>query len=231
MKKYQHIFFDLDHTLWDFDKCSEETIIELVDKYQLHLITQVAHFEFVDTFRKINNKLWYLYHLGKTTKKEIRDERFKLIFNDLNIPLMHLPKNIGIEYLDTCPCKPHLIEDAIEILDYLSENYQLHILTNGFEDVQELKLKHSGIRNYFKCIITSESTGKTKPHKEIFDFALHSSAAELTQSIMIGDNINTDILGAYNVGMDSIFFNPKGIIQKHTALYEVKKLLELRELL
>ncbi|UZR92749.1 YjjG family noncanonical pyrimidine nucleotidase [Chondrinema litorale] len=231
MKKYLHIFFDLDHTLWDFDRCSEETVYELIEKYQLHLITKKAHIDFIQTFKKVNNKLWYLYHLGKITKKGIRDERFKIIFNELNIDLIHLPNNIGKEYLEICPCKPYLIEDAIEVLDYLAERYDLHILTNGFEDVQEIKLTNSGIRDYFKCIITSESTGKTKPHKEIFDFALSHSKAELEQSIMIGDNLKTDILGAYQAGMDSIYYNPVGKKQDHTALYEIKKLLELKGIL
>jgi len=231
VKTYKHIFFDLDHTLWDFDKSSEETVYELIEHYQLHINTPYTHIEFFNTFRKVNSDLWQLYNVGKTTKDLIRTERFKLIFESLNIPLTLLPKSIGDEYLASCPLKPNLIEYASDILEYLSKKYCLHILTNGFDDVQFLKLKHASINHYFDCIITSESTGKTKPHKKIFEFALTSARTKRDECIMIGDNISTDIEGACNAGIDSVFYNPLGLKKEHKATYEIRHLKELKSLL
>ena len=221
----------MDHTLWDFDKSSEETIYELIDIYQLHINTSCSHLDFLKAFRKVNSELWHLYNIGKTTKELIRTERFKLIFQSLDIPLALLPKNIGDEYLASCPLKPNLIEYSIDILEYLSKKYRLHILTNGFNDVQHLKLKHAGIYHYFDYIITSESTGKTKPHKKIFDFAMVSAKTSPAESLMVGDNISTDIEGAFKVGMDSVFYNPLGIKRVHKATYEINHLRELSAIL
>jgi len=231
MKNYQHIFFDLDHTLWDFERASEETIIELVDQYQLHIHTSLPHFEFVKAFRKVNQQLWQQFNEGEITKDKIRKNRFRLIFKLMNISLSLLPENMSEEYLMRCPCKPHLIENAQEILQYLSAKYTLHILTNGFDDVQALKLKHSGIQNFFKCIITSESTGKTKPNIEIFNYALSVATANHQNSVMIGDNLTTDIEGAFRAGIDSIFYNPLGIKKTHKATLEIKDLMEIKTLL
>lgn len=231
MKAYQHIFFDLDHTLWDFERASEETIIELVDKYQLHIHASVPHFEFVKAFRKVNQELWEKYNEGEISKDKIRKNRFKLIFKLMDISADLLPSTISEEYLMLCPCKPHLLEGAQEILEYLSQKYSLHILTNGFDDVQGLKLKHSGIQHFFNCIITSESTGKTKPNIEIFNYALSVSSANHANSLMIGDNLNTDIEGAFRAGIDSVFYNPLGIKKSHKATLEIKSLNEIKALL
>lgn len=230
MKCYKHIFFDLDHTLWDFDRCSAETLLELYDKYRLDRVADLHPDEFLEAFSEVNYHLWGLYNHNQIDKQYIRDNRFILIFRALGISEDLVPTGIGQEYLYRCPQKPYLMEHTHEALEHLlSKSYRLHILTNGFSDVQQIKMKSSGITHYFDCVITSECTGHKKPSKEIFEYALQRAGAHTNNSVMVGDSLDADIRGALNAGIAPVFYNPGKKTHQETVT-EISCLSELTRL-
>ncbi|HXB44458.1 MAG TPA: YjjG family noncanonical pyrimidine nucleotidase, partial [Puia sp.] len=206
--KYKHLFFDLDHTLWDFEANSKLTLQELYDTLEL----QSKGIDDFDLFQKNylvhNDTLWERYRNGSIKVDELRWKRMALTLLDFKIGDEMLAKEMAIKFLELLPTRKLLFPYAVEILQYLSrKNYQLHLITNGFENVQHSKLKNSGIEKYFTAVVTSESSGSLKPHKEIFDYALTKTGAQKTQSIMIGDSIEVDIQGAMNAGIDQVYVN------------------------
>jgi putative hydrolase of the HAD superfamily len=233
MRSYRHIFFDLDHTLWDFEKCSQETLTESYLEYDLkkagiqHLPT------FLEAFSRINRQLWTMYDNNQISKEDIRKNRFPMILRYLGINNIEFIHEIEIQYLKRCPQKPHLIPHSQEVLDYLQQKgtYRLHILTNGFADIQHIKMKSSSIYHYFDNIITSELSGHKKPFRQMYEFALQLTNAELQQSIMIGDNLDTDMKGAIEIGMDCIFYNPEKIGHQSNVNHEIESLIELKDIL
>ena len=229
-KKYKHIFFDLDHTMWDFDKNATEVLQELYDEFGFHELGYFRKEEFVDVFHTVNRDLWQMHDKGKINKNIIRNDRFKLIFNRLGLPDHHIPLEIGTLYLKLCPVKCNVIPFAHEVLAYLSKNYVLHILTNGFDDVQQLKLKSARLDSYFIEIITADTSGSKKPSLEMFEFALKKAGAENHECVMIGDNLEADIAGARNARIDQIFFNPYDISHNEKITHEIKCLSELFKL-
>lgn len=232
MNPFKHIFFDLDHTLWDFERSAQETLYELFKEYQIQNYGNLTFERFLEGFYKVNYHMWSLYDVNKIAKEEIRTERFPLIFKNLSVEFPKEKANeIGHDYLFRCPQKPHTIDHAHDILEHLQPDYQMHILTNGFDDVQEIKLKSSGLDHYFDVVVTSESTGHKKPSPEIFEYALQQSQATLENSVMVGDNLKTDVAGAVNFGMPIIFFNPEEQEHKEPVLADVKSLLEIKKLL
>jgi putative hydrolase of the HAD superfamily len=232
MPAYQHILFDLDHTLWDFERCSCETLQELFHTYQLHtLADNVCSEKFLDTFRRINRRLWTLYSAGDISQQELRTTRFTLILKELGITGEEISAKLADDYIQLCPQKPHLLPHAKEILDYLSSKYELHIITNGFADVQMIKLKSADITSYFSQIITSEKAGCQKPDKRIFDYTIHQIKSHPRECIMIGDSLDSDIKGAKNAQIDHIFYNYENITHQETPMHEIKCLSELKELL
>lgn len=230
--RFKHLFFDLDHTLWDFERCSQETLIELFDEYKIDLLGKgmVSADLFVKTFREVNRNLWHLYDNHKATKQEIRDKRFPMIFEKIGIPVEVCPTDIGDKYIRRCPKKGHLMEDTIETLEHLQNHYYLHILTNGFSDIQSTKMKFSNIIHYFNSVVTSESTGHRKPSKEIFDYAMEKAGALPENSVMIGDNLKTDIKGANRVGMFAVYYNPEKETHNEQVGMEINQLKELIEI-
>ncbi len=232
MPAYQHILFDLDHTLWDFERCSCETLEELFDNYQLHTFAEeMCSKKFVDTFRIINRRLWTLYSAGDITQQELRTTRFKLILKELGIVNEKIAATLADDYIQMCPQKPHLLPYAKEVLDYLSNKYTLHIITNGFADVQMVKLGSANITSYFTEIVTSEKAGCQKPNKQIFDYTLNRIKARSKECIMIGDSLDSDIKGARNAQLDHIFYNYENIEHSENPTHEIKCLSELKELL
>ena len=231
LKSYQHIFFDLDHTLWDYERNSSESLNELFKKYELKNRGIASEIEFLSTFEKINHSLWAQFNKNKINRDTIRKNRFKDILAFYNISDNLLSEQLSDEYLMLCPTKPHVFPYTYEVLEYLKGKYSLHILTNGFNDVQTIKLKHASLINYFSSVVTSDSAGYKKPMASIFKFAIDKAEAMKEESIMIGDNLQTDILGARNFGMDQIYFNPS--MRKHDAniTYEIKCLSDLRNIL
>ena len=231
MKKYQHLFFDLDHTLWDFDRNTSEAIEELYQIFNFDKWTFFTFQDFMRVFHEVNNYLWDKFNHGLIDRMELRNSRFKLILTKLGVKEEEVPENIGEKYLELAPVKSNVIPFTYEILDYLKPYYKLHIISNGFDDVQHSKLLSSKIHHYFDVIVTSDSSGHRKPQKGIFEFALYQSGANRENAIMIGDNIDTDILGAQNAELDIIFFNPNKIKHDLRVTYEIDSLDQLRNIL
>jgi putative hydrolase of the HAD superfamily len=229
--KYRTLFFDLDHTLWDYNKSASETLTELYHHYNLADRVKFDASALIRAFFEINFKLWADYNVGKIDSAFLRKERFVLIFQALNEDVSLLPKNFGEEYIYQCPQKPHLIEGALDLLELLKGHYKMHVITNGFEDVQHTKLLSSGILHFFDEVITSERAGGKKPGQEIFAYSLKAAAEDKKYCLMIGDNIDTDILGARNFGMDQLYFNPEASLPPFTPSYEVKHLKDISSLL
>lgn len=206
--KYKHLFFDLDHTLWDFEANSRQTLGELYETLDL----KTKGIDDFDLFHKKylvhNEKLWERYRNGYIKVDELRWKRMWLTLLDFKIANEPLSKEMGLRFLDLLPTRKLLFPYTIEILDYLSgKNYQLHLITNGFEKTQHSKLKNSGLDKYFHKVITSEGSNSLKPHKEIFDYAFTKTGAQPGESIMIGDSTEVDILGAMNAGIDQVHVN------------------------
>jgi len=227
---YQHIFFDLDHTLWDFERNANETLSELFENYNLKQHSQEPLEVFLQNFHSINNNLWDLYNVGKISQADLRNKRFNLVFKDfINFDRTQV---FADEYLNKTPQKPHLIPFAKEILDYLSKkNYHLHIITNGFSDTQFIKLKSGEIHHYFKNVFTSSISGFKKPEIEMFEYAISQSKANIENSIMIGDTIESDIIGALNAGIDTVFYNPLAKTHNSKPTFEIINLNELKQIL
>jgi putative hydrolase of the HAD superfamily len=206
--RYTHLFFDLDHTLWDFEANSRQT---LQDLYRDMELAQRGVNDF-DLFHKNyllhNDKLWERYRNGYIKVDELRWKRMWLTLLDFKIADEPLARQMGVVFLDLLPTRKLLFPYTIEILEYLrAKKYELHMITNGFEKTQYSKLEHSGLSPYFTHVITSEGSNSLKPHKEIFEYAFQKTGADPAKSIMIGDTIDVDILGAVNAGIDQVHVN------------------------
>ena len=165
---YEHIFFDLDRTLWDFDVNSHESLLELCDTYKLNERGIEDYEEFIKIYKIHNEKLWDLYIENKITQQDLRRERFQRTLTEFGVDDFILSENIGEEYIQVCPRKNRLFPYAYEVLDYLQNKYSLHIITNGFEKTQHIKLDYANLTSYFNHIITSEKLGVKKPNSAIF---------------------------------------------------------------
>ena len=227
MKSYRCVFFDLDHTLWDYETNSEEALHELFDEYRL----QGAFKKFYNSFVKINTEIWDNYDRGLIGREVIRNERFDRIFRSIGINDYELSLQFSEDYIKLSPTKSHLVTHALEVLDYLYPRYPLYIITNGFEEIQSTKLESSGITRYFKGVITSARAGCKKPEKEIFEFALRENGFACSDSIMVGDNLLTDIAGARNASVDTVYYNPYKLSHQEPVTYEISSLKELTSIL
>jgi len=230
-RTYTHIFFDLDHTLWDFEANARTTLSALYS--DLDLAARGIHdFElFYRNYLVHNDKLWDRYRKGYIKQEELRVKRMWLALLDFKIADDALAKRMNERFLDLLPTRTILFPHAIEILQYLRDKqYQLHLITNGFETVQHSKLKHSGLDVFFREVITSEGSNSLKPNKEIFEFAFNKTNARPETSIMIGDTIEVDIQGAMNVGMDQVYVNHIGATIDAKATYTVTSLKELENI-
>lgn len=230
-KTYKHIFFDLDHTLWDFNRNSEETLEELFEVYSLKELGIEAFQDFLKTYREVNDQKWELYRNNKITKDELRATRFYDTLLAFEIDHPELARKIDEEYITKSPYKTHVFPHAHDVLEYLAKKYELHIITNGFREVQDVKLTHSKLKSYFNHKITSESIGVNKPDPKIFTHALRLTDAKRTESLMIGDNLAVDVIGARNVGIDQVYFNPDRNPHSVKVTFEITSLHELRSFL
>ena len=229
MKKYQHIFFDLDHTLWDFERNSNETLQEL---HQAYLDEAVIPLEkFVEVFHRINTQLWHLHDTFQISAKELRESRFRLIFQEFNFHHPQLANTFGDAYFAKTPYKSHLLPRAKEVIAYLYPKYPLHIITNGFPEIQRTKMQSGGILDYFGEIVTSDEAGCKKPDAGIFLYLIKKINTSASDCIMIGDNLLTDIAGAKDAGIDAVFYNPKQQAFQTDKAYEIKCLSELMDIL
>jgi len=230
-RKYENLFFDLDHTLWDFEANARLTLQTLYEELHLKSIG-VYDFElFYKNYLAHNERLWERYRKGYIKQEELRVKRMWLALLDFKIANDELSQKMNVLFLDLLPTRTILFPYAKEILQYLADkNYKLHLITNGFEKIQHSKLKYSGLDPFFKEVITSEGSNSIKPNKEIFEYAFRKTRANPATSIMIGDTLDVDILGAINAGIDQVFVNHIGITSDIKPTYTVTSLKELEEI-
>src|SRR6187431_351937 len=225
--KITDIFFDLDHTLWDFDLNSGLAFETILKKD--HPTIEIA--DFIEKYAPINQACWKLYQYDKITHAELRYNRLKHTFDALEYFVSDAQiESIAYDYIELLPENNRLFEGTIEVLQYLQKKYKLHIITNGFAEVQFKKINNSNIAGFFKTITNSEMAGVKKPNPVIFEYALDLAKTKKENSIMIGDCLEADVQGALNAGLDAIFFNDKNIkveqnIKQVTHLLELKKYL------
>ncbi len=208
MHSYKHLFFDLDHTLWDFDTNAKNTLTDLYTEFELHLNVTPYFDDFYTKYLYHNQILWDSYQKGFISAEDLKWKRMWRTLLDFKIGDELLAKKLSGRFLEVLPTKKEVFPYTVEILHYLQQKgYMLHLITNGFEKTQWSKLRNSSLDHFFTHVITSEASNSLKPRKEIFDFALEKADAKLKESIMIGDNLEADIQGAINAGMDSVFVN------------------------
>ena len=204
MKKIKNIFFDLDHTLWDFDKNSDLTFFKILQKNNIKIDVNKFLFE----YHPINRKYWDMYRENRVSKSDLRFFRLSDTFNKLNYKVDDdIINKLAIDYIEHLSDFNNLIPDTFLVLEELKLKYNMHIITNGFKEVQRRKLEKSKLIHYFKTVTISEDVGVKKPDKLIFEHAIFSAKAKIENSIMIGDNYHADILGASALGMRAIYFN------------------------
>jgi putative hydrolase of the HAD superfamily len=220
----KHIFFDLDHTLWDFDKNSALTFDKI---FRLHNV-EVDTKHFLSRYKLINLNYWKLYREERIDKASLRYGRLKSTFDEISYKAEdHLIHQLSEDYMTYLSTFNHLLEGTIDVLEYLKPNYELHIITNGFEEAQQKKMDVSNLSHFFNTVTNSEKAGVKKPNPIIFDYALKSAKAKAHESIMIGDNYEADVLGALDVGFDAIYFNYHNQ-QPEPHIKEVKDLLDIK---
>jgi len=223
----KHIFFDLDHTLWDFEKNSKLALEILFKELEMEKI--LPSFQRYHTkYKKINAKLWHQYGTGKVSKNTLRVKRFTDTFAEFDFQNQELAERLAIRYTEVSPYQTNLFPNAFETLEELKkEGYQLHIITNGFKEVQFIKLTQSGIIDFFDVILCSEEVGKNKPAKEVFQEAMKRANTSASESLMIGDDYHCDVIGAENCGIPSILFSPKNGHREGTHEWQIKNLNEI----
>ncbi|MCD7964100.1 MAG: YjjG family noncanonical pyrimidine nucleotidase [Rikenellaceae bacterium] len=232
MNKYSNILFDFDRTLWDVDTNQKNAQRFVYDKYGLFSICN--DFElFYNIYLEINDRLWLEYRDGKVSREHLRNHRFVETLQRLDNPDPALARTLSNEYINVAPSFNSTIPYSREILEYLDPKYDMHIITNGFNEVQHLKLRNCGLDVFFGEIITSEDAGANKPHPAIFEYAMEKTGAEKHETIVIGDDIENDILGGMNAGIDTVYFNPHKNTDRHgiKPTYEISCLRELRDIL
>ncbi len=230
-KTYKHVFFDLDRTLWDFDAAAEVAFEQIYEKYNLKSLGIPSAHEFHEVYHPLNEALWVLYRADKITKDELNRTRFLKPLEHYGIHDVELADHLSEDYVYWSPRIVRLIPGTMELLEYLKSKYHLHLITNGFEEVQDTKLTLSGMKPYFETLTVSEEVGVKKPNPEIFQYALRKANAKAEDSLMIGDEMAVDIDGARAAGMDTVFFNPKGEKIDGKRTFEVCTLLEITKIL
>jgi putative hydrolase of the HAD superfamily len=231
MPPYKHLFFDLDHTLWDFDANAKETLAELYTFFNLEAKGVSPFADFYKHYLHHNEILWDRYHKGFISSEELKWKRMWRTMLEFKIGSEQLAKEMSLHFLEILPTKKILFPHTIEILDYLTrKGYTLHLITNGFEKTQWSKINNSGLSHYFTHIITSEASNSLKPKKEIFEYALKKAGAGLRESIMLGDNPDADIQGAINAGMDCVFVNHVNATTEVNPTFIVHHLKELEQI-
>ena len=228
---YRHIFFDLDRTLWDFDAAAEVAFEKIYDQYHLKELGIPSAHEFHMVYHPLNEKLWELYRANQITKDELNHTRFMKPLEHYGIHDDELADRLSEDYVYWSPRIVRLVPGTMELLDYLKPKYHLHLITNGFQEVQHTKLNGSGLGPYFETLTVSEEVGVKKPNPEIFQYALAKAHAAPEESLMIGDEMDVDIDGARAADMDQIFFNPSGENTIGERTYEVRNLLDIMKIL
>ncbi|MBS2211771.1 YjjG family noncanonical pyrimidine nucleotidase [Carboxylicivirga mesophila] len=230
MKQYKHLFFDLDHTLWDFEANSEATLKEMFVSYKLSRFFK-DYEDFHQRYEVHNLYLWAQYRRNKVDKKTLNTQRFYLPFAEVGFDDLTVARQFASDYLSISATKTLLFPNTLEVLEQLQKDYQLHIITNGFKEVQIQKLINSGLRQFFTNIYISELIGVQKPNRYFFDYTVKSCHAKRKECLVIGDSLEADIMGAKKAGIDQVFFNTKQVACKEDITYEISDLKELLEFL
>jgi putative hydrolase of the HAD superfamily len=222
----KHIFFDLDHTLWDFDKNSEVAFDFIFKKYNFPFSTN----DFLIHYIPLNQYYWKLYQANQITIDVLRFNRLNDVFEKLNhLVEKEIIDQLSEKYIENLPKSNFLFEDTFEILEYLQSKYTLHIITNGFHHVQNKKMKNARLDTYFISVTNSELAGQKKPHPSIFEYALSLAKATKAESIMIGESLEADIQGAIDFGIDAIHFNQQNV-KADNKVFQINKLIELKNI-
>lgn len=229
MKEYRHIFFDLDRTLWNYEANSRETLQELLHSFGLN--SSIDPLAFFDVFHRRNEELWLQYGRGDMDKETLRFNRIHFTFLEFGIDDKELSTRFSEAYTRELPLRTHLAPEAPGVLSYLQGKYNLYILSNGFRETQLAKIERSGMAPFFLKVFTSDNIGVSKPHAGIFHYALTAVNARKTESLMVGDDLETDIMGAARFGIDQVYINLLRIPHSFQVTYEIQSLPELKELL
>ena len=217
------LFFDWDHTLWDHDLNAKEVLLDLAVEYEL----AIEPLSYWASFEKINNGLWDQYAAGEISQAELRETRFVRFFQELRVE--GPSSEFGDKYLERAPRKTNLMPGAFKVIQDLAAHYPLYILTNGFDDIQYVKIEGAGMRSFFQEIITSQQVGTKKPNPLFYEYALERAGIQPGEALMIGDHVEADVRGALNAGIPAIHYNPFSV---ETDLpHEIQHLDELRSLL
>ncbi len=228
MKEIKHIFFDLDHTLWDFEKNSALAFEKIFEDLNFEINSEF----FMSVYNPINVAYWKLYERNEIDQETLRVNRLKDAFEAINFEVtleeINVISDLFMTYLTT---HNHLIDGAVEVLEYLKEKYVLHIITNGFSKVQEVKMQKSNLDQYFISITNSEVAGHKKPHENIYNYALTVANAKKNESIMIGDSFEADVLGALNFGIQAVYFNPANEPMVPAEIIQIQQLKQLKNIL
>lgn len=230
--KYQSLFFDLDDTLWDTYHNNKECLEEIYDEY--HFGRYYPSFNvFFDTYMPNNLLLWEKYRNHEIDRQTLILERLLYILRPMGITDKAYALNLNQDFLRRTTQKTRIIPGAKELLEHLHiTGYRLFILSNGFREIQSLKLQNCGLSSYFERIILSEDASIQKPHKGIFDFALKNTNSRRSESLMIGDSWEADIIGAQNAGIDQVWLNPGNLPSPGSKpTYNVQSLSEIKEFL
>ena len=231
MKKYDHIFFDLDNTIWDFEENSRESIKELFDSYLNENNNGKSFDSFFDSYLAINKRYWALYREGKVGKADLRVNRFHDALNFIGVDDYNFSVKFSEEYLEICPVKTKLVDGADQILNYVQDRgYRMSIITNGFEEVQHTKIKNCGLEKFFDEVITSERAEAKKPHPQIFYHAANLVDVKVSSCLMIGDNHESDIIGASNLGMDTVYFSEIPMTDNFKGRWQIDHLNQIRDI-
>ncbi len=217
--------------MWDFEKNSREALRHLFEEHKIDENCQTDFDNFIEVYEAINHELWHLYSLKLTTKEELRYQRFHKAFLHFNYNNLQLAHHWADDYLKISPYKTHLIDGAMDVLLYLQEKYQLHIITNGFKEVQHIKLDYSNLKPFFEHIIISEEHGFNKPDIKIFDLAQQLTNSQSHECIMIGDNYDTDILGALNANWKAVYLSNSQMVNANDNYFHTNKLIRLKDML
>ncbi len=230
LKKSDHLFFDLDHTLWDFETNAEESLLELYDHYKMDQYGKSTAQDFVNIYRKVNDSLWAKYRKHHISKQELRTSRFEISFQRMGFKPSEVPEGIWEHYIELCPTKTHLIPGAVELLDYLTPFYRLHLITNGFAETQKRKLANTGLADYFESLTISEEVGAQKPSEKIFQSALKTSGCSDKHGHYVGDHLEADVKGGLNAGWQVYWLQSAESEEsfEHERLITVKSLSELK---
>lgn len=227
MHPYRHIFFDLDRTLWDFEANSEEMLRELFEDFALEAYGIGPFEKFLESYRGINADYWRAHREGRVGKDELRYERFHHTLLRNGISDRKLADRLAEAYLSGTPEKGRLVPGALDLLEPLSYRYRIHLVTNGYADTQIRKVANTGLENYIDVLVTSDRAGARKPDPAIFNYALDQAGSRKEDALMVGDDVEADIMGAMDLGIDQVFFDPFGNKADPGASFRIRTLPEL----